>query len=370
MTVAATSPALVQITSIRATQQERHLGAVLSSSAALISALNSASVLLDTWTPTVGGAYTDWTYQAPDASTGTTYSDTGSTAGNLADDMRDQDSVTRWFNISTAGVLTAKYPGDIATLTNTTNVTWAHTYTGAEGSDIGVGRAVIQDSIHTGEAGAVPVMGLATSSSFSAQVKTYAVTSAASALFRAFVKWNGKIYESATTVHNTDTPTTIDDLVTAINAVMPAESVIASRSSNDLLLTSEVEGQSFEAWIGVSGSGSAEAVPTYTTGSEGATASDYAAKFLGILTRHASVNDSSGDAVLHASATGVVCQRGQIVVANSQGVSFGQQVFVSIASATRGQMFNANSTDYIPLPLSRARWVRDLGGGYAVVELL
>lgn len=371
--MATTGIGAVHVDAIRLTQTARHVGEVLSADPInLISCLNASAVTLDVWTPTVGGAYTQIAFQAPDESSSTTTSATGSTAANLADDLSAIDRVTQWYSINeTTAVATGLIAGEVGTFTNTTNITWAHTATGSEGEDIPVGYGVIRTGAGTspGMTGVLEI-GLPTTSSESAQVKTYACTSAASALFRAFVQWNGKVYESATTVHNTDTATTVDDLVTAINAVMPAESVIASRSSDNLVLTAEVEGQSFDAWIAVSGSGSAEAVPTYTTGNPGSATSDLLADFVGVVTRTGSINDSDGDAVINPMRMAEVLRKGTIVVENSQGVSWGDQVFLSVASSTKGKFYNANATDYVPIPLSRARWVRDQGDGTAILELL
>lgn len=370
--MATTGVGAIHVDTIRITQTSRHVGEVLSADPNdILSCLNSSSVSLDVWTPSVS-AYTAIVFQAPDESSSTTTTASGSTAANLADDLSAIDRVTQWYSINeTTAVVTGLIAGEVGTFTSGSGLTWTHTTTGSEGEDIPVGYGVIRTGAGTspGMTGILEV-GLPTTSSETAQVKTYAMTSAASALFRAFVRWNGKIYESASTVHNSDTPTTIDDLNTAINAVMPAESVIASRSSNDLVLTSEVEGQEFDAWIEVSGSGTAEAVPTYTTGNPGSATSDLLADFVGIVTRTGSINDSDGDAVINPMRMCEVLRKGTIVVENSQTVSWGDQVFLSVASSTKGKLYNANATDYVPIPLSRARWVRDQGDGTAVLELL
>ena len=42
----------------------------------------------------------------------------------------------------------------------------------------------------------------------------------------------------------------------------------------------------------------------------------------------------------------------------------------AVKLGTKGKLYNANSTDYVPIPVTRARWVRDLGNGTAEIELL
>lgn len=372
--MATTGIGSVHVDAIRTSQTVRHVGEVLSvvGSGAIISCLNASAVSLDVWTPTVGGAYTEITTTMPDESASVTTSATGSTAANLADDLSSIDRVTQWYSINeSTAVVTGLIAGEVATFTNTTNITWAHTTTGSEGEDIPVGYGVIRTGGGTspGMTGVLEV-GLPTTSSETAQVKTYAITYNASGFYSCKVLWNGKWYESANVAGTADDAGTAAALATAINAVLPTESVIASNSSGSFILTSEVEGQSFDAIVVASGHDSAEAVPTYTTGNPGSATTDLLADFVGVVTRVGSINDSSGNAVINPMRMCSVLTRGTIVVENSQTVAWGDQVFLSVASSTKGKFYNANATDYVPLPLSRARWVRDQGNGTAILELL
>lgn len=371
--MATTGIGAIHVDAIRLTQTARHVGEVLSADPIdLVSCLNASSVTLDVWTPTVGGAYTQIAFQAPDESSSTTTSATGSTAASLADDLSAIDRVTQWYSVNeTTAAVTGLIAGEVGTFTNTTNVTWAHTTTGSEGEDIPVGYGVIRTGAGTspGMTGVLEV-GLPTTSSETAQVKTFAVTHNASGFYMVKVFWNGKWYETENVPGNASDTQTAADLATAINAVMPTESVLASNSSGNLLLTAEVEGQSFDA-IGIaSGHASAEIAPTYTTGNPGSATTDLLADFVGVVTRAGSINDSDGDAVINPMRMCEVLRKGTIVVENSQTVAWGDQVFLSVASSTKGKFYNANATDYVPLPLSRARWVRDQGDGTAILELL
>lgn len=372
--MATTGAGAVHTTTVRTSQLLRHVGTVIVASASdLLTCLNASSVNYDVWTPTVSSAITSINFQAPDEASGTAHTiDSSDTAAELADELGQIEAITQWYAVNqTTAVLTGKLLGEVGTLTNTTGVSWAHTTTGSEGEDIPVGYAVVRtgNSTEPGTDG-IPEIGLPTTSTESAQVITFAVTYHASGLYVVSVQWNGKTYETATTAGNTDNATTASDLATAINAVMPSESVIASNSSGNLVLTAEVEGQSFDAVAQVSGHTSAEMVKTYTTGNPGSATSDLLEDFLGFVCRDGSVNDGDSDAVIKPYRSCKVMTRGQMVVENSQTVSWGDQVFVSVNSTTKGKLYNANSTDYVPLPKSRARWVRDLGSGLAVVELL
>lgn len=370
--MATTGAGAVHTSTVRTSQTLLHIGTVTLLVADL-PGINASSAAYDVWTPTVGGAVTSVNFQAPDEASGTAYTiDSSSTAALLADELGQIDAITQWYNVNaTTGALTGKLLGEVGTLTNTTNVTWAHTTTGSEGEDIPVGYAVINAGLST-EPGldGIHKVALPTTSSETAQVKTFAITYNASGLYVVKVVWNGRIYTTTTIAGNTDSATTATDLATAVNAAMPTESVIASTSTADLILTAEVEGQSFDAWMEVSGSGSAEAAPTYTTGAPGSATTDLIVDLLGIVCRDNSVNDADGDAVIKPYSMCRVLSRGKIIVENSQGVSFGDQVFVSVASGTKGKLYNANSTDYVPIPTTRARWVRDLGNGTAEIELL
>ena len=50
---------------------------------------------------------------------------------------------------------------------------------------------------------------------------------------------------------------------------------------------------------------------------------------------------------------------GRIVVSNAQNPSLGDAVFVSTASATKGQFFNAGGADLVYLPPGVAQWDRN-----------
>ena len=142
--------AAVHETSVRASQTERYIGQLYGESSETITAINSYAVATDVWTPAVGGAITSITFQAPDAASATTYTIASSaSAAALAEALGDSGTdlgraITKWFLINqTTAALTAKNPGVTGTFTDTSNVTWTHTTTGSEGTDLPVGRLVL-----------------------------------------------------------------------------------------------------------------------------------------------------------------------------------------------------------------------------------
>ena len=271
------------------------------------------------------------------------------------------------------GQMSASYAGGTLTLTGTF-AGISHTVTasgGVSGGAIGspststsaasaatvpFGVAVVSTGVISGSerlTGTAP-----STSTLTAQVQTFAITYASGGSYSLQVSINGQTYTTAPVAATTDDSATATAIAAAVNAVMPTETVIASTSTGSLIPTAEVEGAEFDAVAMVSGSASARATKAYTTGPSVSTS--LARCFAGVTARVRSVEDGTfggddpsyrnGDAMtVHANGLIRVADRGLTI--NS-----GDPVYVSVASATRGYLYNAAGTDRVYLPPAVARW--------------
>lgn len=275
------------------------------------------------------------------------------------------------------GQMTAAYSGGTLTLTGTyagvahtvsvsggtgSNIlgTPSTTTSATMGTSVPFGVAVQSQGYVSGtgvKSGSSPV-----TSSFTAQVMTITIATGASASFTATIDINGKRYTSNAVVHDTDAATTCTALAAAINAVMPTETVIASTSTADLILTAEVEGAEFEAMVQTAGSASADATKVYTTGPSISTS--LARALVGISARKASVENSTigGDDPTYIGNSAMeVWTKAEVVVSDrSLTIAYGDPVYVSVASATRGYLYNAAGTDRVYIPPEKMRWGRQV----------
>jgi len=275
------------------------------------------------------------------------------------------------------GQMTAAYSGGTLTLTGTyAGVAHTVSVSGGTGSNIlGTPSTTTSASMGTSVPFGVAVQsqgyvsgtsvksgGSPVTTGFTAQVMTITIATGASASFTATVDINGKRYTSNAVVHDTDAATTATALAAAINAVMPTETVIASTSTADLVLTAEVEGAEFEAMVQTAGSASADATKVYTTGPSISTS--LARALVGVSARKASVENSTigGDDPTYIGNSAMeVWTKAEVVVSDrSLTIAYGDPVYVSVASGTRGYLYNAAGTDRVFIPPEKMRWGRQV----------
>lgn len=275
------------------------------------------------------------------------------------------------------GQMTAAYSGGTLTLTGTyAGVAHTVSVSGGTGSNIlGTPSTTTSASMGTSVPFGVAVQsqgyvsgtsvksgGSPVTTGFTAQVMTITIATGASASFTATVDINGKRYTSNAVVHDTDAATTATALAAAINAVMPTETVIASTSTADLVLTAEVEGAEFEAMVQTAGSASADATKVYTTGPSISTS--LARALVGVSARKASVENSTigGDDPTYIGNSAMEVWTKAEVVVSDRGltIAYGDPVYVSVASSTRGFIYNAAGTDRVFIPPEKMRWGRQV----------
>lgn len=258
--------------------------------------------------------------------------------------------------------LTATYPGITNTVSTSGGVSGgaigaATTATSATSAAvIPFGVAVVSTGLVSGSeriAGTAPK-----TSSFTAQVMSFAITYAASGSYQATMSINGATYTTAPVAATTDDATTAAAIATAINAIMPTETILASNSTGTLILTAEVEGAEFEAFATVSGAANARATKTYTTGPSIATS--LAKAFVGVSARDNSVEAVTfgGDDPSYPNGAAMTVHARGAVRVSDRGltIAMGDPVYVSVGSATPGYLYNAAGTDRVWLPPSLAVW--------------
>lgn len=249
-----------------------------------------------------------------------------------------------------AFVVTRAGGADAAVLGAPTTTTAA-----AEASRVDFGRVVVRKEVSgSTKKGYVP-----TTANFTAQVISLTFAGNTAAYYSGTVEINGKSYPWGGVVWNTDLNTTCTAIAAAINAVMPAETVLAASVGSGggvVTLTAEVEGAEFDATAHASGHADAEATKAYTTGPSLATSLQRA--MLGLSVRRTDVEDSTtaGDSASYAPNEGVeVMTKGFEWVARDTGETWapGDEVFVSLASATKGRLYNTAGTDRVWVPRTK-----------------
>jgi hypothetical protein len=252
--------------------------------------------------------------------------------------------------------LTGRYPGISYTVSINASATTADlgtptTATSADAADpVGFGLVVAGDGTYTAEG--TPKVFVPTTSDFDAQVISLTFTTNAGGYFFGTVTVGGKVYNWHSD-HNTDLDTTCTDIAAAINAVLPTETVIAASVGSGggvVTLTAEVEGADFEATVGASGHASATAAKAYTTGPSISTSLRRAMKGISVRRLDVENQTAGGDDPAYAANAGVeICTRGAGWVERDAAETWteGSDTYVSLASATKGRVYNTAGTDRV-----------------------
>lgn len=281
-------------------------------------------------------------------------------AQQIADAINDEPLVRGQVSASAASAtvtLTATWPGVAFTASDSDAkiTTTQATTAAASASTVAPGRALISQGFNGDEADELGALPLA--SRLSAQVDSWATVYDAGVLLHAEIEIDGVPYSTSIT-SATDAAASVALLVTAINAILPANTVLASASTSTLILTAEVPGKAFKSavWFGV-GRDTGAATLTQTA----PVSSDINRSIRGVAllpTDIAYALDTDSVAVYAANAAMRVCTNGTVWVECAESVSPGDPVYVETASgADLGKFFKTPSATRIRL--SRARWARD-----------
>jgi hypothetical protein len=202
----------------------------------------------------------------------------------------------------------------------------------------------------------VPVGGAAKSSLLTAQVDTYTVTYDASVALIVGVTVDGQPYQAEHAMA-TDLATSLTAAAAAINALLPANSVLASATATTLVFTSEVAGKPFVSSVGFGpGRDTGAAVKVSNAG----ITTDITQAAAGVSVfrwdeEAATVGDST---YTIAGLAGVeILTDGEIWVASSESVAFGDAVYVELGSSNSGQFYKTASATRVKLPADKFAWM-------------
>ena len=327
-------------------------------------------------TITVGGATNDTVYTVTIGGSTSTYtSDASATVAEIHAGLIaaiNANAVARGQMVPSGAspslVLTAVYPGQAITVTVTDGSTGdlgsvAATTAAASASSVAFGKAMVNNGY---TADRPDMIGhVASTADFSAQVVTFTYTGVTTGDEVSLeVMFNGQRYEETTTYATSQTAT-LAALVTAMDVILDAAfgaglSIALASNATTITLTADIAGSDIEGVSSVSGTGTV--VKAYTT--PPTVSSSYAKVFAGVSKRRMDIEDATlaGDDPAYPANIGVeTVIEGLCYVSNSQGVSFGQDVYVDLgaASGTKGDFFNSAAAGRVRLPASMARWERD-----------
>jgi hypothetical protein len=235
------------------------------------------------------------------------------------------------------------------TLTNTTDADTADA--------VPFGRAMISLGYESNENDRLGI--LAKSTSMTAQVDTLTVTYAAGEIYSVSITIEGETYE-VNVLADTNSNTTATAIRAAINAIMPAVSVVATGATNVVILTAELAGKGFTTSVGlVSGTISRLAL-VHTTG--GVT-TDIARAFAGvsIYTYDEQQLAIASESAEYSANSGVsVLDEGRIWVANTETITDGGDVWIEVdgSGSNAGKFYAASSATRIKIPRSILKWNR------------
>jgi hypothetical protein len=262
--------------------------------------------------------------------------------------------------------LTGRLPGYTFTLTATdTKLTSATGTTAADADSVEFGRALVSAGYPTGSVtdveDSLESASLAETGAFTAQVDTWTLADPSAGNLLASVKIEGtdEIVSVAAT-YDTNLDTTIDALDVALNQALVDLGydayVVVTNTATTVIFTAAIEGVEFTSWCG------SEAAAVHSVASNKAFATSLLRAWAGIALRvsdEAAALDFDNDTVgsYAANATMLVAERGEVWVENADSVSRGDQVWVDLSTG-EGLFYNAAGTDRVPLPLSKAEWLK------------
>lgn len=237
------------------------------------------------------------------------------------------------------------------TLTNTTNA--------AEADAVPFGRAMISTAYESDEAEELGV--IAKSTALTAQVDTLTVDYAASEEYTVIIEVGGDRYLIGPIVADTDDATTSALIHNAINAMMPANTVISTNpAATSVVLTAEVAGKPFKTTVGLLTGTTARLSVAHTTATP---QTDFNRVFAGVSCvaydqQQAAIDSEAAEYPANAGVT--VMKKGQIWVESSEAVTQHSDVYVELdgTSANVGKFFTSGSATRVLVDPAKAHWKR------------
>jgi len=252
---------------------------------------------------------------------------------------------------ATVVTVTARLAGTSFTLTDAdAKITTATTTANDEADPIPFGVGVIRDT-----AGRTAKRALA--ASITARACVITPTAVNSAVYNVTIQYGGISYPATYTADGSATVQEIvEGLTAAVNAAMPASSVIATEDNAVLTLTAEVAGEDFGVSVGPN---LAQAAFT------GQRLSDI---FCGVtVLDHMQANEHGGYA---ANATMSVAKRRRIYVDTEDDVASATTVYMRTGgTGTVGAFRGSANSGAVALDTSVARWAERISATLAVLEV-
>jgi hypothetical protein len=290
-----------------------------------------------------------------------TGSTTTTTAALLAETINEDARVRGQVSASAAAAvvtLTGNNPGVAFTASDTdAKLTTVEASTAAASADpIPFGRFVYvsgYDSEGPEKIGTLPK-----SSSFSAQVDTLTVVYAAGERYTVTIDIAGES-RSVDVLADTDTDTTATAIRAAINAIMPANSVVATGATDQVILTAEKPGEPFVTSVGLVTGTIARLALVHTTSG---LATDAIASLAGLAILPMDEETASGtNAGQYKANVGVRTLRlGEMWVTSTEAPAYGADVYMETNGSLAGKPYAAASATRIKLPKSVAMWRRSV----------
>ena len=258
---------------------------------------------------------------------------------------------------STVVTVTAITPGVAFTMTDSDSDLTCATSTSAASADaiefgrLVCGAASLDSSLN------LPSVFKPVSTYLTAQVETITVDYAASELYSVVIEIGDDRYAVGPITASTDDATTSALIYNAINAMMPANTVIATNpSATSVVLTAEVPGLAFKVTPSLMTGTTARLSVAHTTATD---LTDILRCMRGITTLHADTNATTigGGTSSYAANEGVnYCTNGCVWVASTESVTPGSDVYVETSGASAGLFYTTTSATRIKLPRSRVQW--------------
>lgn len=258
---------------------------------------------------------------------------------------------------ATVVTLTANRAGVAFTVSDSDSKLSCATSTANDTADaVEFGRLVVQ----TGFADGARLCAKAAAAKFTAQVDTLTVVYAASDVYYVTIGMlDGSTPQIVGVAADTDTATTATAIVTAINAIMPANTVLAATAGGGIItLTAEVAGKGFITSHGTKSGTASRSVLALTTSGPSTDVNQYALGISQHTYDEEETERASGVVVYPANAGVKVVRAGRVAVACSEAVTNGAAVYVELGvTDDNGKFFASGSATRVKL--NRARWERN-----------
>lgn len=329
--------------------------------------INSDPQAVQVTTYTVDSASNSTTYTLTvDGFTASYTSDASATTAEIAAGIKAaidaNPSITGRLTATVASnvvTLTGNYPGISFSASDSSGDTTIATTTAAATADaVAFGRLMVTGGYQTDEANELGK--LCKAAAFTAQVATITVDYAAGEVYYISIQMtDGSAPLTVAVAADTDDATTATAIRAALNAIMPANTVLVTGATDQVILTAEVPGKAFITSVGLKSGTIARLALVETTPRSYSTDVNIAARGISLFSYDVEVPTVAGTEASYPANSGVqVMQKGLVWVSNSQDPTFGADVYVETGvTADNGKLFTTSSSTRIRL--TGAKWERN-----------